>query len=373
MQRKIWSILAFLFVMFGLCSCSMSRDKAEPELQTIEDENVPQAASMETGAAEEQLVYDEILDLLRQQTAEGSVSTRSADTLKKIFQCVMDDHPELFYVNGYQYTAYSLAGNVTRILIEPSYTMNAGQIAAAQKAIEVYVKECMAKLDQKASDYAKVRYLYEYVILNTEYNNDAVNSQNICSVFENHESVCQGYAKALQYLCQQAGIQTGLVNGSVNGVGHAWDLVKIAGDWYYVDVTLGDASYVSANEQRQLEHVPPISYDYLCVTSDVIMETHQIDNAVPLPECIATTYNYFVQENLLFKEYDEKQAKQLFQEAWEKGNRYLTIQCADQEVFEDVKSHLIDEQKVFSFVGNQESAIGYTQNDILLTLSFWNA
>ena len=81
------------------------------------------------------------------------------------------------------------------------------------------------------------------LILRTEYEQGSADSQTICSVLLNQRSVCQGYAKTFQYLCQLAGIPAMLVTGDVNGEGHAWNIVFLDGDWYYIDPTWGDASY----------------------------------------------------------------------------------------------------------------------------------
>ena len=52
-------------------------------------------------------------------------------------------------------------------------------------------------------------------------------------------AVCAGYAKAYAYLLSLAGIPCGYMTGNIHegGGGHAWNLVKLDGEMYQVDVT----------------------------------------------------------------------------------------------------------------------------------------
>ncbi|ETP73898.1 Transglutaminase-like superfamily protein,putative cell wall binding protein [Lachnospiraceae bacterium JC7] len=52
----------------------------------------------------------------------------------------------------------------------------------------------------------------------------------------NGKAVCQGYAEAFQELCESAGLSTRIVSNST----HAWNLVKLDGEWYHVDITWAD-------------------------------------------------------------------------------------------------------------------------------------
>lgn len=52
------------------------------------------------------------------------------------------------------------------------------------------------------------------------------------------DAVCQGYALAYKLLLDKCGIDSVLVTS--NEMGHAWNLVKLDGSWYHVDVTWDD-------------------------------------------------------------------------------------------------------------------------------------
>ena len=56
----------------------------------------------------------------------------------------------------------------------------------------------------------------------------------------NGASVCTGYAKAFQLICDLKGIDCWTVDGTVEDVGHEWNAVFIDGEMLYVDVTFAD-------------------------------------------------------------------------------------------------------------------------------------
>ncbi len=66
--------------------------------------------------------------------------------------------------------------------------------------------------------------------------------QSIAGVFWKKSAVCAGYAGAVQYLLERLDIPCIYVDGSTKGSteGHAWDIVKIGQEYYYVDATNGD-------------------------------------------------------------------------------------------------------------------------------------
>ena len=322
---------------------------------------------------EKQQVYLEMLDALTRIESGVHLSTLDKSILDVVFACVMNDHPELFYVEGYQFTEYMTDAVVTEITFSGTYSMTAEEIGQTQLLIVQRLRDCFAQIPLNEDEYNTVKYLYEWLINNTEYDKTAENNQNICSVFLQGKSVCQGYAKAMQYMLQQAGIQCLLVTGFTNGERHGWNLVRVNGNYYYLDPTWGDASYTSNGTDNIAQaYVPSINYDYFLVTTDEITRTHSIEKVVSIPVCSALAENYFVREGLYFDSYDAEKLALIFDSDAVKSAGSVTLKCNSDETYASMVQNVISEQKIFDFIDKRGASIAYTFNETQRTISFWD-
>lgn len=328
----------------------------------------------------EQLWYDDIKKILGTYSREirlneaGLAAGYDETDIDRIFQYVLNDHPELFYVEGYSYTKYTRGEKTTAIEFSGTYSVDRENAESRYEAIEAAADEIFSGLDANADQYTKVKYVYDTIIRNTDYELSAPDNQNIYSVFVNHLSVCQGYAKATQYLLNRLGVECTLVLGTVDtGEGHAWNLVKIDGSYYYVDTTWGDASYRMEDSMAGSGvTMPEINYDYLNVTTAELLKTHTLtEGGVPMPACVATEANYYSREGALFSGYDREQMKSLFDRAREQGRDDVTVKCADEASYGQVVEALIGNQEIFDYLDDAGSTVAYAQNENQLSLTFW--
>lgn len=309
---------------------------------------------------------------------EGLNAGLSEEQIDRIFQCVLDDHPELFYVEGYSYTRYTQGNKVVAIEFGGTYSMNAETALARKIEIEQAVEQIVSSAAGLEDDYDKIKYVYDILVENTDYDVNAEDNQNIYSVFVNKSSVCQGYAKSFQYLMYRLDVECTLVQGTVlsTGEGHAWNLVKSNGEYYYVDPTWGDISYQSAGQGDEAEqtdaHLSAISYDYLCVNDEQLFLTHKADYQEIFPECTATADNYYVREGALFTEYNEEQFGRLIERKLAAGERDIAIRCSSEACYQEMCEALLERQEMFAYLaGSGIQTFAYSRNDSQRTLTFF--
>lgn len=319
---------------------------------------------------DDKVLYTEIYSILSTCASDTKVSSTEPDRIERVFNYIMLDHPELFYITGYSFTKYMRGQNIEKITLSGSYTMNKAQAEQAKQEIDAYVNACIAGYTGGSDEYEKVKYVYEYLIKNTEYDLNAPNNQNILSVVENHKTVCQGYAKATQYILNKMGVFCILCEGVVKGTeSHVWNIVRIDGAYYHVDATWGDASYMITDNEGGFE-APEINYDYLCVPDYTIKETHVIKDNIELPGCSSMAANYYVKEGLYLTELDTNIIAQAFDNARARGETMVTLKCENANVYMALYTHLIDNHGIFDYLGGS-TTVNYLEFRDECRISFY--
>ena len=311
-----------------------------------------------------------------QSREERAYPETDMDELARMRDCVLADHPELFYISGVQMQTLSNRGSgiVTGVTVEGQYSFSEGEVAALQPQIDDAVAACLAGLPEGADDYGKAKYLYEYLAATVEYDRGAAaggvgvlgatSGQTIAETLVGHSAVCAGYARTYQYLLNQLGIPCVYVTGTAHGNGHAWCAAYLDGNWYFVDPTWGDPQFL--DEGGEAVDFGGINYDYLCVTSDDIATTHTVDCPYELPACTSVADNYFVREGLYVTDSDVEWAGSLIQAAAERGESFARFRCDTRATYDQVTYTLFDNREIYRFIPG--TSCRYLLGDALCTV-----
>lgn len=101
-----------------------------------------------------------------------------------------------------------------------------------EKRLRARVKAIAEELEG-LSKYEQIKYAYDYIILNCEYELSKDGAYN--AIIKGH-ACCNGYASAFYLIMEELGIPCKYTTGS----NHAWNTVYLEGYWYNVDTTWGD-------------------------------------------------------------------------------------------------------------------------------------
>ncbi|MEI6131414.1 MAG: transglutaminase domain-containing protein [Bacillota bacterium] len=307
----------------------------------------------------EKNIYDNLCTIIEKfETTYDFSENLSVDSLKKIVSAIQDDKPEFFWLETYIWSTT----DEKLTSIEFSYNCSSiTQKQSKQANIDSYISEFLSGINSNMNAYEKVKYTHDYLIKNTDYLIDAQDSQNICSVFINGKTVCAGYAKSTQYLLKKLGIRCAYVSGEAIGRGsHAWNMIELDGDYYYLDVTWDDPAFGGGQLQDY------IGYNYFCITTDELKRTHSLsENLIDFPVCTATKDNYFVKENLIFNGINGSELQRLkdkINESVAAGNKFFASKFTSPQLARDAVDEIT---RMENFIGK---SVKYTIDEKYSTL-----
>lgn len=188
--------------------------------------------------------------------------------LSQVVEAVIYDHPELFYLSN----RYSFKYNASDMVYEITIKFNSlvKDYEANKLAFDNEVNNIITIANMYETDYEKEKYVHDYLYDNVTYDSTSSYNQSAYSALVNGSSVCAGYSKAFQLIMTKLGIPTYYVTGDSYG-DHAWNLTRIDGVYYNVDVTWDDTSYTN--------------YTYFNISdSDISINHSRRGMAIYLPE-----------------------------------------------------------------------------------------
>ena len=152
------------------------------------------------------------------------------------------------------------------------------------------------------SEYEREKVIHDYLVRTITYDHAAVQAGddtideafNVLGALLKRKAVCWGIALAFKLLCDYCRVKTFVVVGSSSadwaGDDHAWNIVKLDGKEYHVDVTW------DIKEKGELS----FRYDYFNLSDDLIRFDHSWMTSL-YPPCREVTFNYYRRHQLYVK------------------------------------------------------------------------
>ena len=283
-------------------SLLISNSFAEPSFTPVEPSQYYGRQQLEKMANSSSLLYayDQMVEGIENYSAEIKVrtifNTVTFDEWKVVLYSYLYDYPQHFWMDSsYRYSYVN--GNNNEIIIHailPNYAFSESELATARASFDTEAEKILSTLSPSMSQYELEFSIHNQLCEKIVYE-DTKHAHNAYGGMVAGSAVCEGYGKAFQYLLNQVGIESTLATGtgtssSGSTENHAWNLVKIDGDYYYTDLTWDDQS-------------EPY-YGYFNVTTAMLEEDHTIATyPYELPICTATKENYFIKNDLVFNQF----------------------------------------------------------------------
>ncbi len=257
----------------------------------------------------------------------------SGEDLNNVWSYYRLDYPQHFWVDSR--FSYEIKGD--QITAMPSYRMDKEERDSRRADMEKTVMEILSEVSGSWSEYERELAIHDALCERLTYRENGPASHNADGALVDGEAVCEGYAESFQYLLYRAGIQCLGVIGTSHNEDHKWNVVRLDGSYYHVDITWDDPVGVK----------PTVSHGYLNISEALLKRDHRVDQegGYPLPACQVTTYNYFKQNGGWLTDFSVDEVAAHLRHNSGKAEFYLVEKTAEQFVdWFDENAYVIKEK-----------------------------
>lgn len=330
--------------------------------ETVQNEEGRQEYYFQLLDENEQRGYREILEGVRNMEERFYLSLSGDEQIDKVYHAVLKDHPELFWIHNKEKVYKTTYTGRDYCQFSPGYSYTEEQRVQIEQSMDGAYQEVLAQIAEGADDYEKVKTVYTYLIDHTDYV-ASEDDQSIAGTFWKGQAVCAGYAGGMQYLLERLGVFCIYVEGDAKDStqGHAWNIVKLDGEYYYVDATNGDQPDFLEGDAVQLAEHKTTIYDYLCPFPWEYEETYTASEEFEVPACTATDKNFYVMNGACFDVYDREQVYGLCRLRIENDAAVIRFKFCTQEAYEEAYLDLIGNDAIQEMARYYLAAHGLSQ------------
>ncbi|MBZ9684926.1 DUF5050 domain-containing protein [Clostridium estertheticum] len=205
----------------------------------------------------------------------------------KVIKVIPQDDPGTVVEPARPYTAVnSFSELYTAIDNKYDVVINDPKVAAVYDKAKNIVNNIT---NSNMSELEKELVIHEYVVKNTAYDYDNYiketvpeDSYTAYGTLIIGKAVCQGYADTMKLLLNLAGIEAQVVEGYAKEP-HAWNMVKIEGEYYHLDATWDDPIPDAGDK---------VTYTYFNLSDDQISNKYHEWNKKNYPVSVSDRFQY---------------------------------------------------------------------------------
>lgn len=384
MGKKITAVILLAVILLSVPGCGFI-NSIRDRMYRPPDWNSVEPVTPKTGGIskyyywnlsnKEKIAYSNIFKGVGNFETKIEIPELDQDELSTVFSALLYDNPELFHLKR----VCNLSSSGNRCYFNTFYCMERDEYNEKLAKLKEKVSEIISGMDFSGDQYNAELYIHDYIVEHCSYSNtDDQEESTAYGALINGSASCEGYAKSAQMLFDAIGIESYVLAGesTPNEKGepesHMWNVVRINGRYYYLDVTWDDP--VREDGSESLRHV------YFNMTDRELTLTHsKYEN---LNVCDSDEDNYFTRNKLLFGYYDENMREallQLFVQAYTDGKNSVEVKFNGKNPYRDAIEKLIKDGKIYPILSEvvkqtgaeiNKNKISYINNDKFHIIEF---
>lgn len=214
-------------------------------------------------------------------TYSGDKQDLSNKMTEVIRAALRHDDYSAYILESYLYTIRSW-GNKSTIALEARYRETLEQTGVVDRTV---AKALQTIIEPGMNEHEKIKAIHDWIVSHVEYDK-SLKHYTAYDAVTLGETVCQGYSLLGYKMLKEAGLTVLIAEGTVNTGEHAWNMVRVDGVWYHLDLTWDDpVGIAAASKDSSMQQNQPgestIRYNYYLKTDEELRADHQWTKKYP--------------------------------------------------------------------------------------------
>lgn len=300
---------------------------------------------------EQKQIYKSMLSGIRTYSKEVKLPARPINEISTIFNYILLDNPMIFYASSFNQSSDLYKKKCT---LAPEYKYTCREVNEKANTIKTYLQ--VFETVKAKSDNDKELYVHDYCLNHFSYDSTFSDySHSVLGPVFSKTAVCEGIANFVKLAFDYLGMKSLIVSGKATTPNndprmenHAWNIVRVDGKLYHLDVTFDMTLKDKVNR-----------YDYFNLPDEDIKQDHIIID--DLPVCKTTGADYYSQYSLVV--HDLTGLESFIGRNLKAGNKSIVFRLVGIPYTEDIADKVIQiAQQQYIKIHNKSVAVEVSFN-----------